>query len=124
MPSRLYSEPSSDSLPLSGKRIAIKDIFDIAGTTASAGVRTLDGFYGAAQSTAPVINQLISKGAIISGKTKLVQFASGENPLDWIDYYCPFKPRGDGYLTASGSSAGSAARLAAYDRLDIAIGTD
>ena len=44
--------------------------------------------------------------------------------MDWIDYHCPFNPRGDGYFTASGSSAGSAAGLAAYDWLEIRIGTD
>ena len=44
--------------------------------------------------------------------------------MDWIDYHCPFNPRGEGYFTASGSSTGSAAGIAAYDWLDITIGTD
>ena len=124
VPSRLYSEPPSTSQPLNGKRIAVKDVFDIAGMTTSAGVRAFDGFYGPTQRTAPAIQHLIDQGAIIVGKTKTVQLASGENPMDWVDYQCPFNPRGDGYFTTAGSSTGSAAALAAYDWLDITIGTD
>ena len=124
VPSRLYFDSPSDSLPLSGKRIAVKDVFDLKGTTTSAGVRAFADFYGVLKTSAPAIQQLITKGAVIVGKTKTVQFASGESPMDWIDYHCPFNPRGDGYFTASGSSTGSAAGLAAYDWLDITIGTD
>lgn len=43
---------------------------------------------------------------------------------DCVDYHGPFNPRGDGYLTTSGSSAGSAASVAAYDWLDLSLGTD
>ena len=109
---------------MNGIRIAVKDVFTIRGTTTSAGCRAYETFYGESESTAPAIQKLIGHGAVVVGKTRTVQFASGENPLDWIDYHCPFNPRGDGYLTASGSSAGSAAALAAYDWLDASIGTD
>ncbi|KAK0511039.1 hypothetical protein JMJ35_006591 [Cladonia borealis] len=124
VPSRLYFDSPSDTLPLSGKRIAVKDVFDLKGTATSAGVRALADFYGVSRTSAPAIQELIAKGAVIVGKTKTVPFASGESPMDWIDYHCPFNPRGDGYFTASGSSTGSAAGLAAYDWLDITIGTD
>lgn len=87
-------------------------------------MRAFADFHGASKTSAPAIQELIAKGAVIVGKTKTVQFASGESPMDWIDYHCPFNPRGDGYFTASGSSTGSAAGLAAYDWLDITIGTD
>jgi Asp-tRNA(Asn)/Glu-tRNA(Gln) amidotransferase A subunit family amidase len=72
-----------------------------------------------------VVQKLIDCGAIIVGKTKLSEFADAEDPTgDWVDYHCPFNPRGDGYLNPGGSSVGSGAAIAAYDWLDIAIGTD
>jgi hypothetical protein len=51
-------------------------------------------------------------------------FANWEEPLEYIDYQAPWNPRGDRYQSTGGSSSGSAAALAAYDWLDIAIGTD
>ena len=59
------------------------------------------------------------------GKVKTTQFADSEWPTcDWVEYHAPFNPRADGYQTTSGSSAGSAAAVAAYDWLDFALGTD
>lgn len=57
-------------------------------------------------------------------KTKTAQFASGERARDWIDYLCPFNPRGDSYLEPDGSSARSAVAIAAYPWLDLALGLD
>ncbi|KAH6637210.1 hypothetical protein F5144DRAFT_487713 [Chaetomium tenue] len=55
----------------------------------------------------------------------MTAFADREYPpSDWIDYHCPFNPRGDGYLVPEGSSSGSAAAVAAYDWLDASLGTD
>ena len=62
---------------------------------------------------------------MIVGKTKTTQFADSEWPTgDWVDYHAPFNPVADGYQGTSGSSAGSAAAVAAYPWLDFAIGTD
>lgn len=47
-----------------------------------------------------------------------------EHPTQSVDYQAPFNPRGDGYLIAGGSSGGSAAAIATYDWLDIAICSD
>lgn len=63
-------------------------------------------------------------GAVIVGKQKTSQFASGADPWEWTDVQPPFNPRGDGYLTCSASSAGGACAVAAYDWLDYSIGTD
>jgi Asp-tRNA(Asn)/Glu-tRNA(Gln) amidotransferase A subunit family amidase len=41
-----------------------------------------------------------------------------------VDIHYPWNPRGDGYLTAASSSSGSAAAIAAYEWLDITIGSD
>ena len=67
---------------MSGIRIAVKDVFDIRGTTTSGGCRAYEAYYGESESTAPAIQKLVDHGAVIVGKTKTVQFASGENPLD------------------------------------------
>ncbi|KAI0105100.1 amidase signature domain-containing protein [Nemania sp. FL0031] len=124
VPSRLYYPPASTECPLRGKRIAIKDVFDLAGVPTSASCRDYQAFSGNAKRSANMVTTLIDAGAIIVGKTKTAQFASGENAHDWIDYQCPFNPRGDGYTDPDGSSTGSAAAIAAYDWLDYSIGTD
>lgn len=124
MPSRLYSEPATAERPLQGKRVAIKDVFDLAGVPTSVSCRDYMEFTGNAKQTANMVTQLIEAGAIIVGKTKTTQFSSGEHPRDWIDYQCPFNPRGDGYLAPDMSSTGSAVAVAAYRWLDYSIGTD
>ena len=47
-----------------------------------------------------------------------------EHPTQSVDYQAQFNPRGDGYLITGGSSGGSAAAIAAYDWLDLAICSD
>src|SRR5687767_15981396 len=44
--------------------------------------------------------------------------------LDWVSQLAPFNPRGDGYQDPSSSSSGAGASIAAYEWLDIAIGSD
>lgn len=124
IPSRHYFEKPSSSKPLNGKRVGVKDVFHIEGVPTSASCRDFRSFYGVALATSPMVQRLIDAGAIIVGKTKTAQFASGEHAHDWIDYECPFNPRGDGYLEPDGSSTGSAAAIAGYEWLDYAIGTD
>ena len=88
------------------------------------GSKAYEKFHDTCTQTAPVVQELIDKGAVIVGKTKTVQFASGMAARDWFDYQCPFNPRGDGYLEPDCSSSGSAAATAAYGWLDIAVGSD
>ena len=94
------------------------------GTPTSASCRDYQSFIGKADVTAEMISRLTRAGAVIVGKTKTTQFASGENAPDWVDYSCPFNPRGDGYMDPDCSSTGSGAGLAAYEWLDYSIGTD
>jgi len=89
-----------------------------------AGSKVYEEFNDVVLQTAPVVAELIEKGAIIIGKTKTVQFASGMGARDWVDYQSPFNPRGDRYLDPDCSSSGSAAAMAAYKWLDFAIGSD
>ena len=102
----------------------MKDIYDIRGLKTSVCSKAYEAFHAEATTTAASIQQLIDLGAVIIGKTKTVQFASGMAPRDWIDYQCPFNPRGDGYLDPDCSSSGSAAAIAAYNWLDFSIGSD
>ena len=81
--------------------------------------------YGPTSETADLIEKLLNMGAVIVGKTKMCSFASAEEPTDqWIDFHCPFNPRGDKYQSPSGSTTGGAAALAGYSWLDHSIGTD
>lgn len=75
--------------------------------------------------SASFVEKLISLGAVIIGKTRMTSFASGEEPTDqWIDFHCPFNPRGDFYQSPGGSTTGGGASLAGYPWLDVSVGTD
>ncbi|KAF2818873.1 amidase signature enzyme [Ophiobolus disseminans] len=90
VPSRLYSSVSKEK-PLAGARIR---------TTMMN--RAYDELYPARSSTADYIAKLIELGAVIVGKTKMSAFASAEEPTDqWVDYHCPFNPRGDNDTSGS-----------------------
>ena len=123
VPSRLYAKRTPDR-PLSGLRIAVKDVFDIKGTRTSLSNKAYHDLYGKRGKTASSISSLIAKGAIVLGKTRLNSLISREDPTEAVDYPAPFNPRGDGYQSPAGSSSGSAAAIASYDWLDVAIGTD
>lgn len=122
VPSRIHAR--HDARPLAGRRVAIKDLFDLQGTQTSAGSQAWVDITPIATATAPAIQRLIDLGAVLVGKFKPGQFASGGDPWNWTDLHAPFNPRGDGYLTCSGSSSGGGCAIAAYDWLDAAIGTD
>ena len=105
--------------PLSGKRLAVKDLID------TAGIRTTYGsqIYGdhVPERTAPAVTRLVEAGAVIVGKANLPEFAwavMGQNPF----YGTVHNPVAPG-KTTGGSSAGNAAALAA-DMCDIGLGTD
>ncbi|KAF2432907.1 glutamyl-tRNA amidotransferase [Tothia fuscella] len=124
VPSRLYYTKTADK-PLAGVRVGVKDIFDIKDLKTSNGNRAWYHLYPPANETGPAIQGLLDAGAIIVGKLKTSQFANGERATaDWVDYHEPFNPRGDGYQDTSGSSAGPGAAVAAYDFLDLAVGSD
>jgi hypothetical protein len=124
VPSRLYFT-KTPAKPLAGVRLGVKDIYDIAGLRTSNGNRAWYHFYPPANKTAVSVQRLIDAGAVIVGKMKTSQFANGETATaDWVDYHEPFNPRGDGYQDTSSSSSGPAAGAAAYEWLDLTIGSD
>ncbi|KAL9100822.1 MAG: hypothetical protein Q9163_003852 [Psora crenata] len=124
VPSRLYSKISHRK-PLAGFRITIKDNFDLEGVKSTMMNRAYTELYEPKKESATEVENLIDLGAVIVGKTKMSAFASAEEPTDqWIDYHCPWNPRGDMYQSPSGSTNGGAASLAGYNWLDCSVGTD
>jgi hypothetical protein len=124
VPSRLYFTKTKEK-PLAGVRLGVKDIYRIKGMKGSNGNRAWYNLYPAAEYTGPAIQNRIDAGAQVVGLQKTSQFANGESATgDWVDYHAPFNPRGDGYQDPSSSSSGAGASIAAYEWLDIAIGSD
>ncbi len=109
---------SSDSLPLAGIPIAVKDLIDQRGLPNTAG----SSFYRRVPGkTAPAIRRLEEAGAIVIGRTVLHEFAFGfssENP--WTG---AARNPWDIELSTGGSSGGSAAAVAAKMAAG-ALGTD
>ena len=104
---------------LSGRTLAVKDLFDTAGVRTTYGSR----LYGehVPERTAVAAQRLLDAGAVLVGKTHLPEFAwsvLGLNP--W--YGTCHNPAVPG-KTTGGSSSGSAAALAA-GLCDLALGSD
>ncbi|KAM0259427.1 hypothetical protein ACHAQJ_003321 [Trichoderma viride] len=122
IPSRIKSRTHSSSL--AGLRILIKDNIDLKGIKTSVGNRAFYNTFPAKAKSAHCVQKLVDKGVVIVGKTKLNSFGNWEEPMEYTDYQAPWNPRADGYQSPGGSSSGSASAIAAYDFLDITLGTD
>lgn len=105
-------------------RVVVKDAFDLAGVKTSMCNKAYHALYPPATENAVSIADLIERGIQVLGKTKLSSFLSREEPSESVDYQTAWNPRGDGYQGPGGSSSGSAAAVAAYDWVDIGLGTD
>ncbi|KAH7264620.1 amidase signature domain-containing protein [Fusarium solani] len=123
LPSRIPFQVKQAS-PLAGLRIVIKDNIHLQGIRTSVGNRAFYNTYPPRDTSAECISKLLDLGVVVCGKTKLNSFGNWEEPTEYVDYQAPWNPRGDGYQSPGGSSSGSASAIAAYDWLDIAIGTD
>ena len=105
--------------PLSGRTLAVKDLFD------TAGIRTTYGssIYGqhVPERNAVAVQRLLDAGAVLVGKTHLPEFAW--SVLGASQWYGTCRNPAHPGRTTGGSSSGSAAALAA--RLcELALGTD
>ncbi|RSL62726.1 hypothetical protein CEP53_004672 [Fusarium sp. AF-6] len=123
LPSRIPFQETPD-YPLAGLRIVIKDNIHLQGIRTSVGNRAFYNTYPPCDTSADCIRKLLDLGVVVCGKTKLNSFGNWEEPTEYVDYQAPWNPRRDGYQSPGGSSSGSASAIAAYDWLDIAIGTD
>jgi amidase len=106
---------------LSGLRLAVKDLFDVAGLPTTCGSPDWARSHPPAAATAPAVSALLQAGARLVGKTRTVELAfglTGENA--W--HGTPTNPRAPDRFPG-GSSCGSAAAVAA-GLADIALGSD
>ena len=105
--------------PLSGRTLAVKDLFDTAGIRTTYGSRIYADHVP--ERTAVAVERLLDAGAVLVGKTHLPEFAwsvIGVNP--W--YGTCHNPSQPG-KTTGGSSSGNAAALAA-GLCELALGSD
>ena len=131
-----FPDSFNDGRPaLWGLPISVKDLFDLAGSPTSCGVRFYRDRDGNAAHDSWLVEQLRAAGAVIVGKTHLHPLAygiTGENPEfgDCVQAGVPsdgpwslgWKPRDSGALTG-GSSSGAAASVQEGSAV-AAIGTD
>ncbi len=107
--------------PLDGVRLAVKDMFDVAGTVTGAGNPTFAAGRAPATTSATAVQRLVAAGATVVGKTitdELAYSLSGTN----VHFGTPRNVRAPGHVPG-GSSAGSAAAVAA-GLVELALGTD
>jgi len=112
--------PATKGDSLKGVPYFLKDLFDVAGVPTGAGSTFLAAVRGTPGDSA-VVRLLRDRGAVLAGKSQLVEFASGltgENP-HFGDCPHPLFPD----RLAGGSSSGSAALVAA-GVVPLAVGTD
>ncbi|MGI8687832.1 MAG: amidase [Thermomicrobiales bacterium] len=93
--------------PLHGVPISLKDLFAAKGVRLTAGSRILANYI--ADNDATAVRRLRAAGAIIIGKTNMLEFAYGEV----CDAYGPSRNPWNTAYGTSGSSSGSAAAVAA-----------
>lgn len=115
-PARAAARWSADRLasgksarPLEAIPIAVKDVFDIAGTETTGG--TAPGTFPVPTRTAPVIERLEQAGAIIIGKTNMDELALGVSTDNRHFGRC-LNPWNKGFIPG-GSSGGSAVAVVA-----------
>jgi amidase len=111
----------ADNGPLSGRTVAVKDVFHIAGARTGFGQPQWLADHPPAEETAPAVRRVLDAGADVAGKTKCDEFCyslAGEN----AHYEAPVNPRAPGRV-CGGSSSGSAS-VVAGGLVDFALGTD
>lgn len=110
-----------DMGPLHGIPVALKDNIDVAGRVSRAGSTLLAD--NVATSSAWITRRLLECGAVIVGKTHMVEFALGAWGANEF-MGAPRNPWGRSeHLSPGGSSSGSAVAVAA-GMVPLAIGTD
>ncbi|PYE49370.1 amidase [Deinococcus yavapaiensis] len=106
-----------DRGPLHGVPVALKDLADTAGVRTTCGARILSDHVPTVDAT--VVTRLREAGAVLVGKTNMLEFAYGIVHPDFGQTNNPWDPT----RTAGGSSGGSAAAVAA-GLCFAALGTD
>lgn len=111
----------ADTGPLAGLTLGVKDIYAVKGYPNGWGSPTKLAETGPDEFNAPVIQQLLDAGAIVTGKTHCDELCYSLNGIN-AHYGAPINPAAPDRITG-GSSCGSAALVAA-GAVDIATGSD
>lgn len=115
------ASPPGPEGPLSGLRLAVKDLFDVEGLVTGFGSPAWATEQSPAEATAPAARRLLAAGARLVGKTHLDELAyslAGAN----AHYGAPINPAAPDRATG-GSSSGSAAAVAG-GLAEIGLGSD
>ncbi|WP_376703293.1 amidase [Mesorhizobium sp. ISC25] len=112
---------NAQSGPLAGLRLAVKDIFDVAGYRTGCGNPQRYREASPAMATAPAVQALLDSGARFVGKTQTDELAFSLLGLN-AHFPSPVNPAAPDRVTG-GSSSGSAAAVAG-GLADIATGSD
>ncbi|MER8828119.1 amidase [Mesorhizobium sp. M0938] len=107
--------------PLAGLRLAVKDIFDVAGYRTGCGNPQRQREASPATATAPAVQALLDSGACFVAKTQTDEFAFSLMGLN-AHFPSPVNPAAPDRITG-GSSSGSASAVAG-GLADIATGSD
>ena len=110
---------ATESGPLAGLRVAVKDNIMVAGLPMAAGSGLLAGYWPPFDAT--VVSRVLDAGATITGKTSCEYFCL-DGGSHTSDFGVTHNPHRRGY-SAGGSSSGNAAALAT-GQADLALGSD
>lgn len=113
--------PNAESGPLSATRLAVKDIYDVAGYRTGCGNPDRLAEARPARSTAPAVRMILDAGARYAGKTQTDELAFSLMGVN-AHYPQPVNPLAPDRVTG-GSSSGSAAAVAG-GLVEIAVGSD
>ncbi len=118
-PQAAFSDPAQ---PLAGIPVSVKDLFDVAGQTTSAGSRVLANA-PVAETDCPAVARLRAAGAVLAGRTNMVEFAFsgvGINP----HYGTPVNPVDSRVERIPGGSSSGAAVSVATGAALVGLGSD
>lgn len=118
-PQSAFSDPAT---PLAGIPVSVKDLFDVAGQVTAAGSTVLAD-HPAAPADCPAVARLRAAGAVLLGRTNMVEFAFsgvGINP----HYGTPVNPADAAVARIPGGSSSGAAVSVASGAMLVGLGSD
>lgn len=126
VPSQHYTRfpsPGQGKRPLAGKRIALTDGLEVAGTKTILSCKAYADTYPPSTKTDAYVQRLLEEGSVLVGKTKTSQLRIGNST--WPETHFPLNPRSarkGNVFDARGTGIGSASALAGYSWVNYAVG--